>query len=134
MVWKERSKSSSQNQTLYSVLSGGVWSPPTIVHPDSQNQLFPTIQVDNESNVYVGWFTGGPYSFAGDPSSQFDGSQIWLAKFNGISWSPRQLTSSATNRFINFPANPINPSNIQVAWIEGNSPRPYNIMYGNFTL
>jgi len=133
MVWKEKSQSSSQNQTLYSVLSGGVWSPPMLVHPDTQNQMFPTIQVDNDSNVYVGWYTGGPYSWPGDPPSQFDGSQIWLAKFNGT-WSARQLTSSTTNRFINLPANPINPSSIQITWIEGDSPHPYSIMYGNLSI
>jgi hypothetical protein len=133
LVWKERSQLSTQNQTLYSLLSGGIWSPPTIIHPDSQNQMFPTIQVDNASNVYVGWYTGGPYSSPGNPSSQFNGSQVWLAKFNGTLWSTRQLTSSATNRFINFPANPINPSSVQIAWIEGDSPGPYNIMYDSFT-
>ncbi len=128
MVWKERSRSSSQNQTLYSKLSGGVWSSPIVIHPDAQNQMFPTIQVDNESDVYVGWHTGGPFSWQGDPPGQFDGSQIWLAKFNGA-WSTRQLTSSTTNRFINFPENPFNPSSIPIAWIEGDSPRPYSIMY-----
>ena len=133
LVWKEKSQSSSQNQTLYSVLSGGVWSSPTVIHPDTQNQMSPTIQVDNDSNVYVGWYTGGPYSWPGDPPSQFDGSQIWLAKFNGT-WSARQLTSSTTNRFINLPANPINPSSIQITWIEGDSPRPYSIMYGNLSI
>ena len=137
MVWKEKRQSSSQNspqnQTLYSELAGGVWSPPKVIHPDTQNQMFPTIQVDNESNIYVGWYTGGPYSWPGDPPSQFDGSQIWIAKFNGT-WSARQLTSSTTNRSINFPANPINPSNIQIAWIEGDSPHPYNIMYSTVTL
>jgi len=133
VVWKEKSRSSSQNQTLYSMLSGGIWSSPTIIRPDTQNQMFPTIQVDNESNVYVGWYTGGPYSWQGDPPGQFDGSQIWLAKFNGT-WSARQLTSSTTNRFISFPANPINPSSVQIAWIEGDSPHPYRIMYGALAL
>jgi len=128
MVWKERSQSSSQNQTLCSMLSGGVWSSPIVVHPDAQNQMFPTIQVDNESNVYVGWHTGGPFSWQGDPPGQFDGSQIWLAKFNGT-WSTRQLTSSTTNRFINLPENPFNASSVPITWIEGDSPRPYSIMY-----
>jgi hypothetical protein len=133
MVWKEKSQSSPQNQTMYSVESGGVWSQPTVIHPDSMNQMFPTVQVDNESNVYVGWYTGGPYSSSGDPSNQFNGAQIWLAKFSGT-WSDRQLTSSTTNRFINFSVNPINPSKIQIAWIEGNSPRPYSIMYSEVTI
>ena len=133
MVWKEKSQSSSQNQTLYSVLSRGSWSSPIVVHSDNQNQMFPTIQVDTGSNVYVGWYSGGPYSSQGDPQGQFDGSQVWLAKFNGT-WSARQLTYSTTNRFISFPANPINPSGIQIAWIEGDSPHPYSIMYSTVAL
>jgi len=130
MVWKEKGPSSpqNQNQTMYSVLSGGSWSKPVRVNPDAQNQLNPTVQVDNATNVYVGWHTGGPYQWGGDPPGAYNGAQIWLAKFNGT-WSARQLTSSATNRFINLPANPMQSPSVQIAWVEGDSPHPYNIEF-----
>jgi len=128
MVWKEKDRSSSQNQTMYSVLSGGSWSEPIRVYPDGQNQLDPTVQVDNATNVYVGWHTGGPYQWGGDPPSAYNGAQIWLAKFNGA-WTAKQLTSSATNRFINLPANPMQSPSVQIAWVEGDSPHPYNIEF-----
>ena len=132
LVWKEKNLLLSQNQTLYSELSGGSWSPPVVVHPDQQNQLSPVVQLDKWGDVYVGWFTGGPFDWHGDPPSLFDGSQIWLAKFNGTAWSTRQVATFATNRFVNFPANPMPASTVQIVWIEGNSPKPYTIKYSAF--
>jgi hypothetical protein len=133
LVWKEKNLVLSQNQTLYSVLSGGTWSSPVVIHPDDENQLSPTIQVDEQGSVYVSWNTGGPYDWSGDPPGMFDGSQIWLAKFNGTAWSARQVTNFATNRFVSFPANPMKPSTVQMIWIEGNSPKPYTIKYTSFS-
>jgi len=133
LVWKERDLLLSQNQTLYSVLSEGSWSKPVIIHPDQDDQLSPMIQVDDQGSVYVGWHTGGPFAWQGDPPSAFDGSQIWLAKLNRTVWLARQVTNFATNRFVNFPVNSMKPSNVQMIWVEGNSPKPYAIKYASFS-
>ena len=133
LVWKEMSALASQNQTLFSFLYGGTWSSPTVVHADRENQLNPAVQVDNQGSVFVGWNTGGPVDWQGDPPSLFDGSQIWVAKLNGTAWSARQLTNFATNRFVSFPVGSMKPSTVQMVWIEGNSPKPYTIKYTSFT-
>ena len=133
LVWKEMNMLSSQNQTLFSFWYGGTWSTPTVVHADQENQLNPAVQVDNQGNVFVGWNTGGPVDWQGDPPSLFDGSQIWLAKFDGTAWSARQVTNFATNRFVSFPVGSMKASTVQMVWIEGNSPKPYTIKYTSFT-
>jgi hypothetical protein len=133
LVWKELNVVLSQNQTLFSSLHGGTWSPPTVVHSDQENQLNAAVQVDDQGNVYVGWNTGGPYDWSGDPPSLFDGSQIWLAKFNGTAWSARQVTNFATNRFVSFPVGPMKSSTVQIVWVEGNSPKPYSVKYVSFS-
>jgi len=133
LVWKEKNLLLSQNQTLYSVLSGGSWSQPIVIHPDQEDQLSPVIQVDDQGSVYVGWHTGGPFDWQGDPPSVFDGSQIWLAKLNGTAWLTRQVTNFATNRFVNLPASSMKPSTVQMIWVEGNSPKPYTIKYASFS-
>jgi hypothetical protein len=133
VVWKEKNVILSQNQTLVSFLYQGTWSQPAVVHPDQENQLNPAVQVDDQGNVYVGWNTGGPYDWSGDPPSLFDGSQIWLAKFNGTAWFARQVTNFATNRFVSFPVRSMKPSTVQMVWIEGNSPKPYTIKYTSLT-
>jgi hypothetical protein len=129
IVWKEENVVLSQNQTLFSFLYGGTWSAPSVVHPDQENQLNPAVQVDDQGNVFVGWNTDGPFDWSGDPPSLFDGSQVWLAKFNGAEWSARQVTNFATNRFVSFPYGSMKPSTVQMVWIEGNSPKPYTIKY-----
>jgi len=131
LVWKERDLTSQNNYTMYSVLSGGIWSAPIVVHSDGQNQMNAMVQVDEQGNVYVGWNSGGPFSWNGDPPAQFDGSQIWLAKYNGNSWSTRQLTSSSTNRFLNLPGNMMKTLNVPIAWVQGSSPKPYSIDYSS---
>ncbi|TMI22837.1 exo-alpha-sialidase [Candidatus Bathyarchaeota archaeon] len=133
LVWKEKNLLLSQNQTLYSVLSGGSWSQPVVIHPDQEDQLTPMVQVDDQGSVYVGWHTGGPFDWQGDPPSVFDGSQIWLAKLNGTVWLGRQVTNFATNRFVNFPVSSMKPSTVQMIWVEGNSPKPYRIKYASFS-
>jgi hypothetical protein len=132
LVWKEKNIVLSQNQTLFSILNAGGWSQPVVIHPDHENQLSPTVQVDDQGSVYVGWHTGGPYDWQADPPSLFDGSQIWLAKFNGTAWSARQVTNFATNRFVNFPVNSMKASTVQMIWIEGSSPKPYTVKYASF--
>ena len=133
VVWKEMNMLSSQNQTLFSFSYGGTWSSPTVVHADWENQLNPAVQVDNQGNVFVGWNTGGPVDWQGDPPSLFDGSQIWVAKLNGTAWVARQVTNFATNRFVSFPVGSMKASTVQMVWIEGNSPKPYTIKYTSFT-
>ena len=133
IVWKEENVILSQNQTLFSFLYGGAWSAPTVVHPDQENQLNPAVQVDDQGSVYIGWNTGGPFDWSGDPPSMFDGSQIWVAKLNGTSWFARQVTNFATNRFVSFPVGPMKPSTVQMVWVEGNSPKPYTIKYTSFS-
>jgi hypothetical protein len=133
VVWKEKNALLSQNQTLFSFLDRGTWSPPVVVHNDQENQLNPVVQVDDQGNVFVGWNTGGPLDWSGDPPSLFDGSQIWVAKFNGTSWFARQVTNFATNRFVNFPAGAMKSSTVQMVWVEGNSPKPYTLKYTSFS-
>jgi hypothetical protein len=133
VVWKEKSGLLSQNQTLFSFLYGGTWSQPIVVHQDQENQLNPTVQVDDQGNVYVAWNTGGPFDWQGDPPSLFDGSQIWLAKLSGTTWFARQMTNFATNRFVSFPVRSMKPSTVQMVWVEGNSPKPYTIKYTSFS-
>ena len=133
LVWKEMNMLSSQNQTLFSFSYGGTWSSPTVVNADRENQLNPAVQVDNQGNVFVGWNTGGPVDWQGDPPSLFDGSQIWVAKLNGTAWVARQVTNFATNRFVSFPVGAMKSSTVQMVWIEGNSPKPYTIKYTSFT-
>ena len=133
LVWKELNALLSQNQTLFSSLHGGAWSQPNVVHSDRENQLNPAVQIDDQGNVYVGWNTGGPFDWQGDPPSLFDGSQIWLAKLNGTACFARQVTNFATNRFVSFPGSPMKSSTVQMVWIEGNSPKPYTIKYTSFS-
>jgi hypothetical protein len=133
VVWKEKNVLLSQNQTMLSFVYAGSWSQPTVVHSDQENQLNAAVQVDDQGNVYVGWNTGGPYDWQGDPPSLFDGSQIWLAKFNGTAWSAKQVTNFATNRYVSFPVGPMKPSTVQMVWVEGNSPKPYTIKYTSFS-
>jgi len=133
LVWKERDTRSQNNYTMYSVLSSETWSAPIVVHSDGQNQLNAMVQVDERGNVYVGWNTGGPFSWNGDPPAQFDNSQILLARFDGNSWSVRQLSSSSTNRFLNLPGNMMKSPNVPIAWVQGSSPKPYNVDYSFIT-
>ena len=133
LVWKELNVVFSLNQTLFSFLYGGAWSQPTVVHSDQENQLNPTVQVGDQGNVYVGWNTGGPFDWQGDPPSLFDGSQIWLAKLTGTTWIARQVTNFATNRFVSFPVGSMKSSIVQMVWVEGNSPKPYTIKYTSFS-
>ncbi|HEV2119555.1 MAG TPA: sialidase family protein [Candidatus Bathyarchaeia archaeon] len=133
LVWKEKNALLSQNQTLFSFLYAGTWSTPIVIHPDQENQLNAAVQVDDQGAVYVGWNTGGPFDWSGDPPSLFDGSQIWLAKLNGTAWSAKQVTNFATNRFVSFPVGPMKASTVQMVWIEGNSPKPYSIKYTSFS-
>jgi hypothetical protein len=132
VVWKEKNVILSQNQTLVSFAYQGTWSAPTVVHSDQENQLNAAVQVDDQGSVYVGWNTGGPYDWSGDPPSLYDGSQIWLAKLNVTGWSARQVTNFATNRFVSFPIGAMKSPTVQIVWVEGNSPKPYTLKYTSF--
>jgi len=133
LVWKEKNVILSQNQTLVSFAYQGTWSAPTVVHSDQENQLNAAVQVDDQGSVYVGWNTGGPYDWSGDPPSLYDGSQIWLAKYNGTGWFAKQVTNFATNRFVSFPIGAMKSPTVQMVWVEGNSPKPYTIKYTSFS-